>query len=194
MGERHASGGQEQTTATGAIMLTAISSLSAIVVIAGLIYATGTAGRDQAALAAAGCEPGLSSNAQACTTQPMLASQYMAILTPATQQLNVEAAAYTASEGHNLTAAEAALTAEVTSDQAFDTSLAGVKFPPAITPIAESLIRANQARASLIAEQARSSSLIQMRSFDHRVQVASAAVQAEMNLILKAVDTPVAAH
>jgi hypothetical protein len=32
-----------------------------------------------------------------------------------------------------------------------------------------------------------------LRSFDHRVQVASAAVQTEMKLIRKAVDTPPAA-
>ena len=73
-------------------------SLSAVLVIAGLIYALGNAGRSQAALAAAGCEPGLSSNSAPCITQPMLASEYMAILTPATQQQNVDMAAYTASE------------------------------------------------------------------------------------------------
>jgi hypothetical protein len=186
-------GGRQEQTKAGAIILMATSCLSALLVIGSLIYAAGTGGRDEAALAAAGCEPGLSSETQACTTQPMLASQFMAILTPATQQLTVDVAAYTASEGHDLAAAEAALRAEAASDQAFDTSLAGMTFPPAITPMAQALIRADQARANLITEQARSSSLTQMRSFDHRVQVASAAVEAEMNLILKAVDTPVRA-
>jgi len=45
-------------------------------------------------------------------------------------------------------------------------------------------------RANLTAEQARSSSLTQLRSFNHRVEVASAAVQTEMKLTLKALDTP----
>jgi hypothetical protein len=45
-------------------------------------------------------------------------------------------------------------------------------------------------RANLIAEQARSTSLKRLRSFNHRVQAASAAVQTEMNLILKAIDAP----
>ena len=76
----------------------------------------------------------------------------------------------------------------MTSEHAFDTSLAGITFPPAIAPIAKALIQANQARATLTAEQARSSSLTQLRSFNHRVQVASAAVQTEMKLILKALD------
>jgi hypothetical protein len=49
---------------------------------------------------------------------------------------------------------------------------------------------ANQGRANLIAEQARSTSLKRLRSFNHRVQAASAAVQTEMNLILKAIDAP----
>jgi hypothetical protein len=120
----------------------------------------------------------------------MLASQYMAIMLPASQQLNTDAAAYTASERDNLAAAEAALTAEVTSEHAFDASLAGITFPPAIAPIAAALVQANQARAKLTAEQARSSSLIQLRSFNDRVQVASVAVQTEMTLIGKALDSP----
>jgi hypothetical protein len=86
--------------------------------------------------------------------------------------------------------AEAALTAEVTSEHAFDTSLAGMTFPPAVAPIAKALVQANQARAQLTAEQARSSSLTQLRSFNQRVQVASVAVQTEMTLIGKALDSP----
>lgn len=125
-----------------------------------------------------------------CTTAQMLASQYMGIITPASQQLNADVAAYTANERHDLAAAEAALTAELAAEKAFDASLAGIEFPPAIAPIARALIRADQARAKLIAEQARSSSLTRLRSFNHRVQVAGAAVQTEMKLILKAVDSP----
>ena len=62
-----------------------------------------------------------------------------------------------------------------------------------MTLIASQLMRANQARAALTAEQARSSSLTKLRSFNHRVQVASAAVKTDMNLLLKAIDTPVSA-
>lgn len=189
MSETYAPGVQKQTTA-GRVILMASSCLAAVLVIAGLIYAAGTGQRHQAALAAAGCEPGLSPSGLQCTTAQMLASQYMAIMTPASQQLNADVAAYAANERHHLAAAEAALTAEVTEENAFDTSLAGIEFPPAIAPLARALIRADQARAKLIAEQARSSSLTRLRSFNHRVQVASVAVQTEMKLILKAVDSP----
>jgi len=185
MSETYRIGGQEQTR-IGGVILMASSFLAAVLVFAGLIYATGTGQRHQAALAAAGCEPGLSPSGLPCTTAQMLASKYTAIMTPARQQLNADMAAYTVGEKHNLAAAEAALTAELTSEGAFDTSLAAIEFPPAIAPIARALIGADQALAALTAEQARSSSLTQLRSFNHRVQVASAAVQTEMKLILKA--------
>jgi hypothetical protein len=189
MSETYARGGREPITA-GGVIITVSSLLAAFLVIAGLIYATGASGRNKAALAAASCEPNLSPSGLQCTTAQMLASQYMAMLNPASQQLSTDAAAYIASEGSNLAAAEAALTAEVTSEHAFDRSLASMTFPPTIAPIAKALVRANQARATLTAEQARSSSLTLMRSFNSRAQVATDAVEAQMNLIHKALDSP----
>jgi hypothetical protein len=163
------------------------SCLAAVLVIAGIIYAAGAGQRTQAALAAAGCEPGLAPPGQPCTTRQMLISQYTAILTPASRQLNSDIAACTASERHDLlAAAEVALTAEVTTEKAFGTSLTGIAFPPAIAPEARALVRADQALATLTAEQARSSTLAELRSFDPRVQAAGAAVQTDMQLILKA--------
>jgi hypothetical protein len=171
-------------------MIMISSCLSALLLIGAISYALGTGGRERAALAAAGCEPTLTPSMQPCTTQPILASQYLAVITPATQQLNTDAAAYAASEGGHLAVAEAALKAEVTSERALDASLTAFAFPPAIAPLARALIRANQARATLTAEQARSSSLSRMRSFDHQVQLADAAVQTQMRLVRNAVDTP----
>jgi hypothetical protein len=187
--ETYAEGGRRQPTA-GGIMIMISSCLSALLLIAAIIYALGAGGREQAALAAAGCEPTLTPSMQPCTTQPILASHYLAVITPATQQLNTDAAAYAASEGDHLAVAEAALTAEVTSERALDANLTAFAFPPAIKPLARALISANQARATLTAEQARSSSLSRMRSFDHQVQLADAAVQTQMRLVRNAVDTP----
>lgn len=185
-----AAGGPERTTA-GWVILLVSSCLSALLVIMGLIYATGVGQRNQAALAAAGCEPGLAPSGQPCTTRQMLISQYMAIQTPASRQADADMAAYTASErAHLLAVAETALTAEVTSVSAFDTQLAGMQFPPDIAPAAMTLLRAGQTLAGLTAQQARSSTLTQLSSFDHRVQVADAVVKADMKLILKALDTP----
>jgi len=207
--ETYGMGSQEQTGAGRVVLL----------VIAGLIYATGTGARHKAAVAAAGCEPSLFISGMPCTTEQMMASRYEAIVTPATQQLNTEMAAYAVNERRDLAAAEADLSAEVVTEQAFDNSLAATTFTPQnraaaaaliqnatssgtpvplaaailtpqVTAIAEALIQADQALVTLLAEQARSASLTQLRSFNHRVQVASAAVQTEMKLIAKALDSP----
>lgn len=188
MNETYARGGREQKTA-GSVMLVVISFLAAVTVIAGLIYAADTGQRHKAALAAAGCEPNLSPSGLQCTTAQMLTTRYMTITTPVMQQLNTDVAAYTAKERHNLAAAEAALRAEVTLENAFDASLARFPFPPTVAPIAKALIQDNHARAKLTAKQARSSSLTRLRSFNDRVRDASAAVRTETKLIPKALDS-----
>lgn len=188
--ERGYARGGQKSTRTGGVILAAVASLSTLLVILGLYYAAGDHERYKAALAAAGCEPNLLSVNVGCTTVQMLNSRYKSIANPVIQQVNAGVIAYTANERHHLAAAEAALTAEVTSENAFGTSLARFPFPPTVAPMAKALIQANQARAKLTAEQARSSSLPQLRSFNHRVKAASAAVQTDMNLVRKALDSP----
>jgi hypothetical protein len=185
MSEAYARGGQPKNISGGAILILS-SLLAAVLVIAGLMYAMGTSARHEAAITAAGCEPGLAPDGLQCTTAQMLTSQYMAIVTPSSQQLATDVAAYTANERRDLAAAETALTAEVMSEHAFGASLAAIKFPVTVAPVARALIQANQARAKLTAEQAQSSSLTRLRSFNHQVQLANAAVQTEMNLMSKA--------
>ncbi len=187
MSETYAEGGLEQKTS--GVVVVVISLLCTVLVIAGLGYALGTSGRHKAALAAAGCEPNLSPSGLHCTTVAMLVGQYVKITTPAIQQLNTDRAAYTASERHRLAASKAALTAEVTAENALAASLTRFPFPPAVAPVARSLIQASHVRVKLTAEQARSSSLSQMRSFNSRVRLASATVQAEMTLLRKDLDS-----
>jgi hypothetical protein len=186
-GRGHATGGQKSTRA-GGVILAGAALLSTLLVILGLFYAAGDRERHKVALAAAGCEPNLLSINVGCTTVQMLDSRYNSIANPVTQQLNADVSAYTASERHHLGAAEAALAAEVTSEKAFDASLARFPFSPAVAPTAKALIRANQALARLTAEQARSSSLTRLRSFNARVKAARAAVQTEMRLTRRAVE------
>jgi len=192
MSEAYAAGGQDDT-GLGRLIIMTVSLVSAVLVIAGLIYATGTHARSAAAAAALGCEPGLTSEAHDCITQPALASEYAAILNPATQQESVDVAAYTSSEGNNLAAAKAALTAEAMSEHTFDAGLAGIQFPAAVTPLAQAVIQANQARAALIGKQAQSTSLTQLRSFNQQVKVANTTVEKDMSLLLTAINTPVRA-
>jgi hypothetical protein len=58
------------------------------------------------------------------------------------------------------------------------------------TAKAKALIQADQALATLTVEQAGLSSLTRLRSFDHRVQVAAAAVQTDLKLLRKALALP----
>jgi hypothetical protein len=186
----HARGGQKSTTA-GGVILAAVALLSTFLVIMGLYYWTGAGERHKVALAAAGCEPNLLSINVGCTTVQMLDSQYNSIANPVIQQVNADVADYTAREMHSLTAAEAALKAEVTVENGFGTSLARIPFPPSVAPIAKTLIRDIQASAKLTAQQARSSSLSQMRSFNGRVGVADATVRTKLGLASKALKAPV---
>jgi hypothetical protein len=220
MSETSAAGGQEGTAA-GKVIVIVVSSLSAIMVLMGLIYATGASGRHMTALLAADCEPTLFISGLPCTTQAMMVSQYDAMETPTSRQLDADTAAYTASEEGNLPAAKAALTAEVGAEQAFGSNLAAVTFTPQnratalalitraesngngvplaavtftpqITVIADALIRANQALVAVTAEQAQSSSLTKLRSFNARVQAANAIVQTELKRLHAAVEVPLA--
>ena len=191
MNATYARRGPEPATADGRV-LAAISILAAVLVIAGLFYATGIGARRKALLAAGGCAPvpSLVKTGLDCTTEQQLASQYAKITAPAIQQLNTDVAAYTASEGDNLAAAEEALTAEVTSANALDSSLARFPFPPVVAPLANTLLKAIHARVVLTAEQARSSSLTQLQSFNDQIDVASAAVQADLSAVGEALAKP----
>jgi hypothetical protein len=185
--------GRFDETTLGRVIIMVSSAVATVLVIAAVIYATGTGSRHRAALVAAGCEPNLSPAGLQCTTAQMLTSRYVAVVTPANQQLSADVAAYSANEAHNLAAARAALTAEETSDAAFGRALAGIPFPPAVAPLARELARDNQARTKLVAAQARSTSLARLRSYDRQVQAANAAVEAQMQVVLKAVQKPPAA-
>jgi hypothetical protein len=203
----------------GGVLVVAISILAGVLVLAGLVYATGTNARHNAAVLAGDCEPSLFISGLPCVTQQLVASRYEAIVNPATKQLTADAVAYAANEQHHLVAAEAALTSAVATVQALDSSLAtamftpqnrattdrlitgaemvganvplaAVTFTPQMTVIADALLQANQAFAKLLAEQARSTSLTQLRSFNPTADAASAAVQTEMKLLHKAVVAP----
>jgi len=226
-GRGYAGGGyaedDEERTALGGVLLVSISILATFLVLAGLFYAMGTSARHKAAVLAAGCEPTLYYMRLPCITQQMVISQYEATVNPAIKQLTADTAAYRTNELRRLVAAEAALTAEVATEQALDNSLAAmaftpqnraralelitnasstgnqtppsasITFTPRMTVVADALIQANQALAKLTAEQARSTSLTQLRSFNAKAEAAGAAVLAEMKLLRQAVHAPLAA-
>jgi hypothetical protein len=221
MSETYADYGEEQGT-FGGVLVVAISILSGILVLAGLLYATGTSARHKTALAVNNCEPSMSPSGLPCDTQQMVIGEYNGIVNPASKLLAADMAAYKVNEGHHLAAAEADLTSEVAAEQALDNSLAAVAYTPQnygnaitlitvafdagtntpgaailLTPqatvIANAAMRDNQALAKLTAQQARSTSLTQLRSFNTKVEADTVAVQAEMKLIGKTLAAPITA-
>jgi hypothetical protein len=206
----------------GGILVVAISILATILVLAGLFYATGTSARHKTALAVNNCEPSMSPSGLPCNTQQMVISEFNGIVNPASKLLAADMAAYNVNERHQLPAAEAALNSEVATERALDNSLTAVAYTsqnygnainlitiafdtgvstpgaaillsPQATAIANAAVRDNQALATLTAQQARSTSLAQLRSFNTRVEADTAAVEAEMKLIGKTLATPITA-
>jgi hypothetical protein len=222
MSETYADYGDEERETVGGVLVAAISILATILVLAGLFYATGAGARHKTELALNGCEPSLSPSGLPCNTQQMVIGQYEATVNPAIKQLTADTAAFRVNERRHLAAAEAALMSEVATEQALDNSLtaaaytgqnyaralglittaadAGTPTPPAavlLTPqatvVADALVRANQALAALTAEQARSKSLTQLRSFNTRTAADGTAVQTDMKLLSKTLAAPITA-
>jgi hypothetical protein len=221
MSETYADYGEEQGR-FGGVLLVAISILSAILVLAGLVYAAGTSARHKTALAVNDCEPSMSPSGLPCNTQQMVIGEFNGIVNPASKLLAADMAAYNVNEKHHLAAAEAALTSEVATEQALDNSLTAIAYTPQnyanainlitiafdsggntpgaaillspqATAIANAAVRDNQALATLTAEQARSTSITQLRSFNTRVEADTATVQAEMKAIAKTLSAPITA-
>lgn len=175
--------GEEQSTFAGGVILAIVASLATVLLLLGLVYAAGTPARHQRALATAGCEPNLSPNGLQCTTVWNLEGRWTALTTTAFGQLNTDVAAYTANEFQNLSASQVALTAELTTAKALDAKLAQFPFPPDVAARANALGKAIGARVTLIAEQIKSSSLVQMRSFDSQIDADGAVIQKDVNLV-----------
>jgi hypothetical protein len=214
--QTYAAPGPEDSVAGKAILMI-VSPICALLVLLGLFYWTGASGRHQAAVEVSGCEVSLFIATLPCITQPMVVSQYDAIVNPATKLLNDDGAAYTANEKGDLVAAEAALTSEVATEQSLDNNLTAALFTPAnrantlaqltqaassggnipmsaitFTPkqtvIAQALVQAVQTLAALTTKQARSTSLAAMRSFDAQSTTDTTAAQDELKLLLNAVN------
>lgn len=206
----------------GGVLVVAISVLATILVLAGLYYAIGTSARHKTALAVNNCEPSMSPSGLPCNTQAMVISEFNGIVNPASKLLAADMVAYSTNEGRHLAAAEAALTSEVATERALNNSLTAVAYTsqnygnainlitiafdsgastpgaailltPQATAIANAAIRDNQALATLTAQQAQSTSLTQLRSFNTRVAADTVAVEAEMKLIGKTLATPITA-
>jgi hypothetical protein len=119
-----------------------------------------------------------------------IASDYTAVASPAGRALTAEVDGYAHNRRRDLVAAKSDLMREVQTVGSFDSQLKTVSFPSAAATAADALTQADQKLAKLIGLQARAPSLRRMRSFDHRVEAAAAAVKTQVGLIRQALGLP----
>jgi len=119
-----------------------------------------------------------------------LAAAYLAIAQPANRRLDAEVDGFTDHEHQDLAAAEAVLRAEAATERRFDRLLDRIPFPPPLASTARALIQANQRRAVLTGQQARSTSLTGLVSFTGRHRAADAAVEAQVRILRRALGLP----
>jgi hypothetical protein len=173
---------EEQTSRAGIALLAAGSLLAGVLVILALLYAGNFDGWRNVP------SPGAASATDAQLAAA--AHRYLAVANPANQRLSNEVTAFTASERTNLTAARAALRAEVATASQFDRQLAAIKFPAAVEPIARDVIQANQALGRVTARQARARTLAALQALDARRTAAAAAVEAQVKRLRVALHLP----
>jgi hypothetical protein len=119
-----------------------------------------------------------------------LADTYMGIAVPANHSLDVEVDGYTDEEHSDLGTAEADLRAEAATIRVFDQHLGQIRFPPGMAATARALIRVNQLRATLIDQQARSSSITELESFDRQHHALDASVEIPVKILRRDLRLP----
>jgi hypothetical protein len=112
-----------------------------------------------------------------------IASLYTNVAGPADRILAADIKAYGLNRLRNLAAAKSDLSNEVQAETAFDSQLGTITFPPAPDPHADQLITADAKRIKLIKLQLQVRSLRKLRALDSQVQVASAAVDAQIKIM-----------
>lgn len=162
----YARGLQDRRVTPGSAMLVAVSiTTTLLLVIAGLIYYSGSSART--------------------------VSNYTTLASPIDQALNAEMNSYSKDLDHNLAAAKSDLSREVQTETSFDTVLATVGFQTTDEQNTEAaLLQADTARITLLDKQAKASSFTQMQSYDARVQTASAAVAAQVKVLRQELGLP----
>jgi hypothetical protein len=179
--------GKKRTGTAGGYIIAFVALFSAVVVIVGLGYATQAGERRRVLLAEGDCVPVASLNTRGldCTLETQLAQQYEQMIAPVNQQMNTYVAAYAASEQQNLAAAEGVLTGELAEENSLASSLKQFTFPPVFSAATNKLTADNEALIKLTAQQVRSPTLVQLQSFDGRVQADMSAVRVDLTLVGK---------
>jgi hypothetical protein len=175
---------EEEASRAGIALLVAGSLLAGVLVILAILYADNFDGWRNVP------KPPPSAASAADAQLAAAAHRYLAVANPANQRLNNEITTFTTAEHSNLAAARTALKAEVATASQFDRQLAAIKFPAAVEPIAQDVIRANQALGRVTARQARAKTLAALQALDARRTAAATAVEAQVKRLRLALHLP----
>jgi hypothetical protein len=106
-----------------------------------------------------------------------LAKSYLAIALPANRQLDTDFDGFDDHDHDDLAAATADLRAAAATERQFDQRLLRINLPADSEVIARLMVTANESRARLTDEAARSATLAQLRGYAHRLTAANAPVE-----------------
>jgi hypothetical protein len=112
-----------------------------------------------------------------------LAKRYLAIALPANRRLDADFDGLDDNDHDDLAAAAADLLAAAATERQFDQRLLRITLPPDIEVIARLMVAANQSRARLTDEAARSASLAQLRGYAPRLTAANAPVEEAVRVL-----------
>jgi hypothetical protein len=119
-----------------------------------------------------------------------IAAGYMAIARPANRRLETDLEGIEHRDRNDLAAATADLRDAAATERMFDRQLLAIRLPPATEAVARQMVTANEARARLTDQAATSTSLRQLRRYEHRLDAANKPVEAAVRVIRSQLGLP----
>jgi len=143
-----------------------------------------------AALTLFACACGSSKGSATPTTGRSLAARYLAIAEAGNDALEHDFDALEAGDANDLRAARPELLRIAATERRFDRRLLALALPPPMATTARALVRANEARASLTALAASSTSVAELQSFLTRMTAANPPVEDQVKTLRRQLGLP----
>lgn len=142
------------------------------------------------ALLASGCGGGTNAPRQPDQSRAVLAARYLAIARPANHRLEVDFDRLDGQDHADLPVAAADLRDAAATERQFDRQLLRLPLPPAVAMDVRLLVTANESRARLSEQAARSGSLAELHQYEARLTAANAPVEAAVRFIRQQLGLP----
>lgn len=122
--------------------------------------------------------------------QRKVAAGYMAIARPANRRLEADLEGVEHRDRDHLAAAKADLRDAAATERLFDRQLLAMRLPSATEAVARLLVASNEVRARLTDKAAASTSLRQLRRYEHRLEEANQPVEQAVRTIRRQLGLP----